>query len=130
MTTTIIRRLIVVAAVVALGMGSLYAQQHPADHQEPAKPAAKADVPEVFCATMKTGALCPSGTVSTLHLTGQKQQQWLTAVQKYNDAVTNATKQLQTDAKGVLTPAQIAQVDKWFAVGVNVQLNQLLASAK
>jgi hypothetical protein len=70
------------------------------------------------------------GTVGALNLSGQKQEQWLAAVQRYNKAVADATTQLQADAKGVLTPAQIAQVNKWFAVGMNVQINQLLASSK
>jgi hypothetical protein len=117
-------------AAVALVVGTLYAQQHPAEDQQAAKPAAKAEAPEIFCASMKTGALCPTGTVSSLHLSGQKQDQWLDAVQRYNKAIEDANKQLHADAKDVLTPAQIAQVDKWFAVGVNTQLNQLLASAK
>jgi len=123
------RRIAMIAAVVALAIGTLSAQ-HPAEHQQAAKPAAKTSVPEIFCASMKTGALCPTGTVASLHLSGEKQDQWLDAVQRYNKAVEDANKQLQADAKGVLTPAQIAQVDKWFAVGVNTQLNQLLASAK
>jgi hypothetical protein len=78
---------------------------------------------------MKTGALCPTGTVGVFRLTGDKQKQWLSAVARYNQAILTAIQQLQGDAKTTLTPAQQAQLDKWFDVGVNTQLNQLLASS-
>jgi len=32
------------------------------------------------------------------------------------------------DAEGVLTPAQLAQLKAWFAVGLNPQINELLYS--
>ena len=124
-----IQHVALAAAIAVITIAPLVAQEH-AEHQQAAKPAAKTATPEIFCATMKTGALCPTGTVGALSLSGQKQEQWLAAVQRYNKAVTDATTQLQADAKGVLTPAQIAQVNKWFAVGMNVQINQLLASSK
>jgi len=56
---------------------------------------------------MQAGALCPTGTVGVLKLSGPKVQTWLDAVGKYNDTVENATKQLKADAKGILTPAQV-----------------------
>lgn len=121
------RTLTLTAMIGAFVVVTPYAQDH-AGHQMPAaKPAAAADGPEIFCATMKTGALCPHGTVGVFKLSGDKQKQWLSAVAKYNQAIEAAIQQLQGDAKNTLTPAQMAQLDKWFAVGVNTQLNQLLA---
>lgn len=55
---------------------------------------------------MKTGALCLTGTVGVLHLSGQQQQQWLKAAARYNEAIDAATRQLQADAKGILTSAR------------------------
>src|SRR5438128_2057028 len=114
---------VVVAALFALA--TLHAQQHPADHQrDTAKPAAPAAaqtdaVAEIFCPTMKTGQLCSHGTTEALQLSGAKADQWLAAVRKYNRAVDLATKQLQADAKTVLTPQQVAEVQRWFALGLN-----------
>jgi hypothetical protein len=89
---------------------------------------ATAQPPEVFCNTMQAGALCPTGTVSVLKLTGPKIQQWLDLVNKYNESVENATKQLKADAKGVLTPAQLAELDRWMDKGINPEVNKILAS--
>jgi hypothetical protein len=89
-------------------------------------PAAKA--PEIFCNTMQAGALCPTGTVSVLKLSGPKVQQWLDVVERYNDTVENATKRLKTDAKSILTPAQMAELDRWMDKGMNPEVNRVLAS--
>ena len=107
---------------LALSFGALVvdAQQRP----QAAAPAA----PEVFCNTMQAGALCPTGTVSVLKLSGPKVQQWLDLVGKYNDTVENATKQLKADAKSVLTPAQLAELDRWMEKGINPEVNRILAS--
>lgn len=111
-------------AVIAVGLSlaTLDARQRPAERQ----PAAAA--PEVFCDTMQAGALCPTGTVSILKLSGPKVQQWLDAVGKYNAAVLNATQQLKADAKSVLTPAQMAELDRWMDKGINPEVNRILAS--
>lgn len=103
-------------SVPALG-GLLYAQ-------EGAGPA-----PEVFCDNMKTGQLCTHGTSSALGLTPEKADTWLAAVRKYNGAVSDAILQLQQEAEGTLSTAQMSEVDRWFAVGMNVQMNQLLVAA-
>jgi hypothetical protein len=76
-----------------------------------------AAAPEVFCNTMQAGALCPTGTVSILKLQGPKVQQWLDAVGKYNEAVEAATRQLKADSKGILTPAQLSELDRWMDKG-------------
>lgn len=111
-------------AVVFVTAGALavYAQQRPAEHQH--------EAPEIFCPTMKTGQLCSHGTTAALQLSGAKADQWLAAVRRYNRAVDDATKQLQLEAKTLLTPQQIAEVERWFAVGLNPQINQILVSPK
>src|SRR5262249_49499054 len=119
-----------------LAVGSLSAQKaqpKPADHQHDAKPAAAAPAaaeatPMIFCPTMKTGQLCSEGTATQLQMTGEKLEKWLLAVRTYNRAVNAATLQLQSDTKDVLTPAQIAEVERWFAIGLNPEINTLLAA--
>jgi len=117
-------RLGIAVIVVGLSLAALDARQRPAERQQPAA----APTPEVFCNTMQAGALCPTGTVGILKLSGPKVQQWLDAVGKYNDAVENATKQLKADARSVLTPAQIAEMDRWMDKGINPEVNRILAS--
>jgi hypothetical protein len=92
------------------------------DAQSPSK------TPEVFCNTMQAGALCPTGTVSVLKLSGPKVQQWLDLVETYNDTVEAATKKLKADARNILTPAQMAELDRWMEKGLNPEVNRLLAS--
>jgi hypothetical protein len=124
---------------IALGFLALAApsaQQH--DHTAPAAakpaaaPAAAAEHrPEIFCGTMKTGQLCSLGTATLLGLTPQNREAWLTAVRTYNREVNAAITKLQAQAKTTLSPAQVAEVNSWFAVGINPQINQLLmADAK
>jgi len=110
----------VVAVTLSLGALVVDAQQRPQT--------APAQAPEVFCNTMQAGALCPTGTVSVLKLQGPKIQQWLDIVGKYNDSVEGATKQLKAEAKGVLTPAQMAELDRWMEKGINPEVNKILAS--
>jgi hypothetical protein len=95
--------------------------------EKPAAPAGEAaETPEIFCPTMKTGQLCSHGTTDALQLSGAKANQWLNAVRKYNEAVDAATKQLQNDAKTVLTAQQAAELQRWFAVGLNPEMNKIL----
>jgi hypothetical protein len=123
-------RTLLIVLTVTIASLTLVAQQQHADHQMPAKKeAAKApEPPEVFCGTMKTGQLCSHGTASALGLTPEKRDAWLASVRKYNKAVNDATLALQAEAKGTLSAAQLAEVERWFAVGVNPQMNQLLAA--
>lgn len=106
-----------VFALSVPALGGLYAQ-------EGAEPA-----PEVFCDNMKTGQLCSHGTSGALGLTPEKAEAWVAAVRTYNRAVNNAILQLQEEAKGTLSAAQMSEVDRWFAVGMNVEMNQLLVAA-
>ena len=117
-------RVAIAVAVLALSLTTLDAGQRPAG--QPA--AAAAPAPEVFCNTMQAGTLCPTGTVSILKLSGAKVQPWLDSVGKYNEAVENATKQLKAEAKSVLTPAQLTELDRWLEKGINPEVNRILAS--
>lgn len=137
MKHVLVRPIAVAVIVSGVVLGTAYARQH--DHQAPAKAAAAKSAPstpaaaagepqELFCATMKTGQLCSHGTATALGLTPAKRDAWLAAVNKYNKAVNDATVALQAEAKGTLSAAQMAEVDRWFAVGVNQQVNQLLAA--
>jgi len=117
-------RLGIAVIAVGLSLATLDARQSPAQGQQ----TAVAGAPEVFCNTMQAGALCPTATVSILKLSGPKVQQWMNAVGKYNAAVLNATQELKADAKSVLTPAQIAELDRWMDKGINPEVNRILAS--
>ena len=125
---------IAIAGLIAvLALGVLHAQQHPAEHRQAQTTATSGDEGPgtIFCPTMKTGQLCSHGTADTLALSGAKRDAWIAAARRYNKAVDEATKQLQADAKVLLTPAQRAEVERWFALGLNPQINQLLqVSAK
>ena len=109
-------RYAVAAGVMALSLATVSAQK------------AAAPAPEIFCNTMQAGALCPTGTVSVLKLSGPKVQQWLDLVEKYNDRVEDATRTLKGDARNILTPAQMAELDRWMEKGLNPEVNRLLAS--
>jgi hypothetical protein len=129
------KRMLIIALTIAMPALAIGLQAQHAEHQQPAakpaagKPAAAAaETPEVFCGTMKTGQLCSHGTPTALGLTPEQTKVWMAAVRKYNKAVNDATLALQADAKGTLSAAQMAEVDRWFAVGVNPQINQLLAA--
>lgn len=118
-----IRVIVFTIGIASTTVGMLIAQHQ---HAAPAKPQA-AESLEVFCPTMKTGQLCSHGTADTLAVHAEKRDAWIAAVRKYNKAVNEATLQLQTDAKDLLTAEQLAEVQRWFAVGMNPQMNQLLA---
>ena len=110
-------RVALIVGVSALSLATLHAQRG----------AQPAEAPEVFCNTMQAGALCPTATVSILKLSGPNVQVWLDAVGKYNAAIENATRQLKADTKGILTPAQVTEIDRWMDKGLNPEVNRLLA---
>lgn len=124
MNRAMIRRIQIAVAIAALAMGTVYAQK------KDSKDAKDDSTPEVFCPVMKTGQLCSDGTTETLKVTEAQTAQWHAAVRRYNKAVDAATKQLQADAKTVLTPEQAAQVDRWFAVGLNPEINKLIDASE
>ena len=135
------KRLLFFAFIVgSLALATPYAQQH--DHEaqaasapKPAAPSAARPAvaaehpPDVFCETMKTGQLCSTGTTTLLGLTPEKREAWIAAVRTYNRAVNDAIMALQAQAKGNLSPAQIAEVNRWFAIGINPQINQILSAS-
>ena len=116
MTLKAIVRIVMAVAVAGFALAVLDARQK------------TAEPPEVFCNTMQAGALCPTGTVSILKLSGPRAQQWLDAVGKYNMAVEAAARQLKADAKVMLTPNQMTELDRWLAKGLNPEVNKILAS--
>jgi hypothetical protein len=107
--------------------GAVFAQH---EHHEDPNPTGKVNInPDeigIFCATMKTGQLCSSGTTNILKLKGDQAQQWVLAARKYNKAVNDATTQLFKDADPILTPEQQNLLKAWFAVGLNPKINELL----
>ena len=121
------------AFVGALTLGTVYAQEHPAGHEQhgAATPqaASAAEPSEIFCPTMKTGQLCSHGTADALSLEGVKREAWIAAARRYNRAVDEATKHLLSDADSLLTPKEKAEVERWFQKGLNPQINQLLEAA-
>ena len=149
MKRTMFGGIAVVAMAAAFALVTLHAQQPAAGHDMgnmkmpmPATTAAKPDaktaakastqpaaVPEIFCPTMKTGQLCSHGTGDALKLTGEKYDKWIESVRKYNKAVYVATVQLQADVQGMLTTQQNAELKRWFALGLNPQMNDLLSQA-
>lgn len=124
--TKTMRYLLCGALAACLAAVTLHAQQRPADRQRAQPGTAKP--PEIFCDTMQTGGLCPTGTVGVLKLSGAKVDQWLEAVRRYNKAVEEATTQLRGEARGILTPEQLTQLERWFGQGLNPQINRILAS--
>jgi hypothetical protein len=122
-TTRVVLFVGLIGALVAFAS---YAQQH--DHAEHNGASSFTDDLAIFCPTMKTGQLCTHGSGNVLGLSGAKQQKWMEIARKYDHAVDAATLQLFKDAEGVLTPAQMAQLKAWFAVGLNPQINELLYS--
>jgi hypothetical protein len=117
-------RLGLAVVVVGLSLATLDARQAPAARQS----TATAPAPEVFCNSMQAGTLCPTGTVSVLKLSGPKVQQWMDIVNKYNNAVEAASRDLRKEAGSVLTAAQIAELDRWLEKGINPEVNRILAS--
>jgi hypothetical protein len=117
-------RLTIAVLVVGFSLATLDARQRPVERQ----PSATGPAPEVFCNTMQAGALCPTGTVSVLKLSGPKVEQWLDAVNTYNDSVETATKRLKADARKILTSAQMTELDRWMEKGLNPEVNRILAS--
>ena len=66
--------------------------------------------------------------MTLLGLSPEKRESWIAAVRVYNKAVNEAIVALQGQAKGNLSTAQVDEVNRWFAIGVNPQINQLLVA--
>ena len=120
-------RVVPLIALMALfAVGTFYAQEH-ADHN--AKAQAKSDVPEIFCSHMGTGQLCP-GNATMFKLSEAQKKQYAEALSRYNKAVEAASKQYLADAKDKvrLSEAELALAQSWFAVGLNPEINKILAT--
>ena len=119
------------ALMVLLVVGTGYAQQR-AQHQ--GTNAKTADVVEVFCDHMGTGQLCPgsNATAKLFNLNGAKKDRYVEAINNYNNAVAAASKQFLEDAKTKvgLEPAQLAVAETWFTVGLNPEINKIIAVEK
>ncbi|MBI4657583.1 MAG: heavy-metal-associated domain-containing protein [Verrucomicrobia bacterium] len=106
-------------------IGKAGGSQHTFKAEEATEPAKKSQ--QIFCEGLSAGQLCGHGTVDALKLSGDKKVAWSDATKRYNMAVEAATKQLLKEAKETLSPEESAVVEKWFAKGVNAQINQQLA---
>jgi hypothetical protein len=124
--------MVLLAAVALAQGGKAVAQQHESGHAHetgsaPASGGAGMEQSEsIFCPTMTTGQLCTHGSANNLGLTGARVDQWREIARKYNKAVETATGQLLEEARGVLTPEELAHLERWFAEGLNREINQML----
>jgi hypothetical protein len=87
----------------------------------PSKASASRDPsrPPVFCPVKSAGQLCDHGTAAILNLKGEKRAQWYRMVEEYNRTVQSAQNRFIEQARKVLQPAELAQVQKWFAAKQN-----------
>ena len=117
-------RTILLGLVVAVATAGavVMAQAQPAKQQSPKQ------APEVFCDGLSTGQICLSNAPSVLKLDDAQKQRWTEAAREYNKAVDAATKQFLERSKPVLSPAQFATMQKWFDMGLNPVLNQVLSA--
>jgi len=126
-------RMLIIAVLFALfAVGTFYAQEHPAAHQDKmdmSKMTDSTSQPEIFCSRLGTGQLCP-GNAQMFHLSGAKKERYEEALNNYNKAVGAAQKQFLADAKNKvgLSQAELALAETWFAVGLNPEINKILAT--
>ena len=106
----------------ATGAGVLLAQGQAPKQQ------AEQKAPEVFCDGLSTGQLCLSNAPKVLKLDEAQKQRWTDAARQYNKAVDAATKQFLEQSKPILSPGQFTTMQKWFEMGLNPVLNQVLSS--
>lgn len=99
--------------------------RHTFKAEEATEPAKKSQ--QIFCEGKSAGQLCGGGTVGALKLDGDKKAAWSEAVKRYNTSVEAATQQFLKEAKETVSAEELASVEKWFAKGVNTQINQQLA---
>src|SRR5215216_5674003 len=92
------------------------------------KPQVEQKPPEVFCDGLSTGQLCLSNAPTVLRLSEAQKQRWTEAARQYNKAIDGATKQFLEQSKPILSPEQFAAMQKWFEMGMNPVLNEVLSS--
>ena len=125
----------VVATTVLVAMvavGTFYAQEHAAGQQgkmDMSKMTDTSGTPEIFCSHMGTGQLCP-GNAQMFNLSGTKKERYEDALNNYNKTVAAAQKQFLADARDKvgLSQAELALTESWFAVGLNPEINKILAT--
>jgi hypothetical protein len=113
---------VVLAVATVIGTGVLVAQSQAPKQQ------AEQKAPEVFCDGLSTGQLCLSNAPKVLKLDDAQKQRWTEAARQYNKGVDAATKQFLEQSKPILSPEQFATMQKWFEMGLNPVLNQMLAA--
>lgn len=120
-------RFAAVTALAALSaVGTFYAQEHNAGHHGQTD---ASGVPEIFCVHRGTGQLCP-GNAQMFNLAGAQKERYEEAVNNYDKAVEAAQKQFLADAKDKvgLSQAELALAQTWFDVGLNPEINKILAT--
>jgi hypothetical protein len=120
----------VLTAIFAVG--TFYAQEHPASHQgkmDMSKMTDSSGQPEIFCSHMGTGQLCP-GNAQMFNLGGAKKERYEEALNSYNKAVDAAQMRFLADVKDKvgLPDAELALAKTWFDVGLNPEINKILAA--
>ena len=120
------RGLVVTAVLTALfTVGTFYAQEHSAVRQGQTDASGAS---EIFCNHLGTGQLCP-GNAQIFNLSGTKKERYEAALDNYK-AVEMAQKQFLADAKDKvgLSQAELALARTWFDVGLNPEINKILAT--
>jgi hypothetical protein len=118
--------------MASIAVGTFYAQEHGAGEQgkmDMSKAADTSGMPEIFCSRKGTGQLCP-GNAQMFSLSGAKKERYEEALNNYNKTVEAAQKQFLADAKQKvgLSQAELALTETWFAVGLNPEINKILAT--
>jgi hypothetical protein len=125
--------LVVMTALMALfAVGRFHAQEHGAGQHgrmDMSKMTDSSGAPEIFCDHRGTGQLCP-GNVQMFNLNGPRKDRYEEALNNYNKAVAAAQKQFLADTKDKvrLSQAELALAESWFAVGLNPEINKILAT--
>ena len=116
-----------IALTALFAVGTFYAQEH--GDQKAKQAQAKSDPPEIFCSHMGTGQLCP-GNAQMFKLSAAQKELYTQALNSYNKAVAAASKQYLADVKNKvgLYEAEVALAESWFAVGLNPEINKILAT--
>jgi hypothetical protein len=121
------RGLVVTTVLTALfTVGTFYAQEHSGGHHGQTD---ASGVPEIFCNHLGTGQLCP-GNAQMFNLSGTKKERYEEALSNYNKVVAAAQQQFLADAKDKvgLSQPELALAKTWFDVGLNPEINKVLAT--
>ena len=121
-----------IALLALFASGTFYAQEHGAGQHskmDMSKMTDASGAPEIFCPMMGTGQLCP-GNAQMFKLSGARKERYEEALNNYNKAVAAAQKQFLADvkAKAELSPTELALTESWLAVGLNPEINKILAT--